>query len=565
MIFRITKHLILRAAVLGAMLAAAAGLTACSSVRAAAPEAYQTLQALSPAPTSVPTVAERISYRIGDELPELSDFLEDWDGDAALVTDLSEIDWNLPGTVSVELTAGGEAFVSDVEILDADAPELTLLACAAEPGQALAPEDFLFLCDDISPVEFSFAEKPDTSETGTYAVTVVATDAYGNSAEATTELYVCERVVHLEAGPDPIPQWQLMNQFGREYANCWLPFRSDYYPNRLGAEAIALQSWYGERVVGIQIRDTLPPQTAGWDVTCYTGYSFPPERFVPDLKDGTEVTGRFVEEPDWNTVGPAEVSLVFTDALGHSTEVTVHADFVRDDIPPVIYGAEDRYCYVGEPVSYFDTVFAEDNADPDVILTVDKSRVKYWEEGVCPVTYTATDGEGNSSSKTIRLTFVQQAVTDEAMDEMAEEIFAEIFTDGMSVCEQAEAIFHYLRAQMYYVGYSDKSDWKANVYKGIHEGRGDCYTFCAASDFLLQKIGVKTVWVQRLNGHNRHFWLLADLGTGWYHFDPTLNAPDHYQAFMKTTQELIDAGGGEYWNFDAHLYPEVETTPFVPF
>ena len=64
-----------------------------------------------------------------------------------------------------------------------------------------------------------------------------------------------------------------------------------------------------------------------------------------------------------------------------------------DTTAPVIYAARDRYCYVGEAVSYFKEVFAEDNADPEPEIEVDKSKVDAKTAGTYDVTYTATDHE----------------------------------------------------------------------------------------------------------------------------------------------------------------------------
>ena len=519
------------------------------------------------ATVTVAGIAESVDYTIGDELPTIADFVRFWDGEEEIATDLSGIDWTRPGTAPVELTVGGKTFTSTVNILDADAPEFSLLACAAEPGEVLAPEDFVFLCSDVSPVVFSFETEPDTSEPGTYEVTVIATDASGNAAAQTAPLYVCEKVLHLEADSKPIYPWRLIPQFGPDYAGYSTPNYENYVPDTLGAETMTLKSWRGDRVVGIQIRDTLPPELETPAVECYTGYSAAPEYFIKSVKDATPVTFEFVEEPDWDTSGPAEAVVRATDQLGHSTEVTVKANFVQDKIAPVIHGASDKYYYVGDAVSYFSGVLAIDNIAPECELTVDKSAVKYREEGKYPVTYTATDPEGNSSSVTVNFTFSTPSVTDEELGEYVDEIFAEILTDDMSLCEQAEAVYNYIFTHVYYIGSTDKRDWKANVYNGLKRGIGDCYTSCMVVYYMFDRLGVEDLMiVQRYHGYTRHFWVLANLGTGWYHVDACRAGPAGKPLFMKTTKELQSfEDGGYFWRFDESLYPEVATTPFERF
>lgn len=56
---------------------------------------------------------------------------------------------------------------------------------------------------------------------------------------------------------------------------------------------------------------------------------------------------------------------MLTDRAGNETTVEAKAIIAPDTTAPVIYAARDRYCYVGEAVSYFKEVFAEDNADPE--------------------------------------------------------------------------------------------------------------------------------------------------------------------------------------------------------
>ena len=524
-------------------------------------------QDVAGATVTVAEIAESVDYTIGDEkLPAVADFVRCWDGEAEIVTDLGGIDWTRPGSAPVELRVGGKTFRSTVNILDADAPEFSLLACAAEPGEILAPEDFVFLCSDVSPVEFSFETEPDTSETGTYEVTVIATDAAGNAAAQTAPLYVCEKVLHLEASSTPIYPWRLVPQFGEEYRGYSVPNNENYVPDTLGAEALTLSSWKGERVVGIQVRDTLPPEVEAPEVECYTGYSAAPEYFIKSVKDATPVTMEFIEEPDWNTSGPLEVGIRLTDLLGHSTEVTVKANFVQDRIAPTIHGASDKYYYVGDAVSYFSGVLAIDNIAPECELTVDKSAVNYREEGKYPVTYTATDPEGNSSSVTVNFTFSKPSVTDEELAAYVDEIFAEILTDDMSLCEQAEAVYNYIFTHVYYIGSTDKSDWRSNVYEGLKRGLGDCYTSCMVVYYMFDRLGVDVEIVQRYHGWTRHFWVLANLGTGWYHVDACRAGPAGRPLFMKTTAELQSyEDGGYFWRFDASLHPEVATTPFERF
>ena len=271
----------------------------------------------------------------------------------------------------------------------------------------------------------------------------------------------------------------------------------------------------------------------------------------------SRVTAKFVNEPDWSIEGEQNVQIVLTDRGGNTTTVDAKAVISPDTTAPVIYAARDRYCYVGEAVSYFKEVFAEDNADPEPELEVDKSKTA----GTYDVTYKATDHEGNSSSVTVKFTFVEKKISDEKLDEAVDKVLKEILTDDMTVPEQAAAIYDYCYRNIIYTGTSDKTDWKSEAYRGLTEGMGDCFTFYSSSYALLQKIDCQVLSVERLNGRTQHFWCLVNLGTGWYHFDTCNVGPEHLYCFMKTSEELSQYSG-QYWRFDTTLYPQVETVPY---
>ena len=67
--------------------------------------------------------------------------------------------------------------------------------------------------------------------------------------------------------------------------------------------------------------------------------------------------------------------------------------------------------------------------------------------------------------------------------------------------------------------------------------------------------------VTRKGGATRHFWLLVNVGTGWYHLDANHNATAHWECFMWTNAQCASPAG--FWTFDQSLYPAVATEPFV--
>ena len=76
---------------------------------------------------------------------------------------------------------------------------------------------------------------------------------------------------------------------------------------------------------------------------------------------------------------------------------------------------------------------------------------------------------------------------------------------------------------------------------------------------LLEKLGARTMFVNRWG----HYWLLVDLGSGWYHFDPINHGPrSKYEIFMLTMEEM-QSMYPSYWKKNDWAFPATPETPFV--
>jgi transglutaminase-like putative cysteine protease len=297
----------------------------------------------------------------------------------------------------------------------------------------------------------------------------------------------------------------------------------------------------------------------------YLDHPITANRLVKRESDFTEITYTFAAEPDWTKPGTQSVDVVLTDAAGNAATITSTLTLAADTEAPEIFGTKDRYCYIGKPVAYFDGVFAEDNCDETdaITLDVDKSQVNMYEAGTYTVTYTATDTSGNSVSRSCKFKFVEETVTEDQINELADEVLSEIITDDMSMGKKAYAIYEYVFDRIRYTNSSDKTNWQAEAYRGLTEGRGDCFTYFSTAKCLLQRAGIPTMDVERHGGNRptRHYWLLVNVGTGWYHFDAINVAPGKVKCFMKTNAEVW-AWDPNFWSFDTSLY-DVATEKFV--
>lgn len=501
-----------------------------------------------------------LEHEIGQPRPTIDDFMVVERDDAKLVTDLNDIDWNTLGDYEIKAEFDGKTYSSTLRIVDTTAPAPDIVPAAVLVGGKIEASDLALSSGDMTEVSYEFTSEPVVSKVGTVTCGIKATDTSGNSTEAEGKVIVCDVIAELEASLDTVTEADILAALGSDYSGYTMESEA-FERTSLGAHAMTFSKNGDKIIVGVVIKDTTAPTAEGVDCQCSTGYYCEPLKFVTNISDMSSVTARFVNEPDWSVEGEQEVQIILTDRGGNETTVNAKAIISPDTTAPVIYAARDRYCYVGEAVSYFKEVFAEDNADPEPELDVDKSNVDSKTAGEYDVTYTATDHEGNSSSVTVKFTFIEKKVSDEQLDEVVDKILGEILTDDMTVPEQAYAIFDYCYSNIIYTGTSDKTDWKSEAYRGLTEGVGDCFTFYSSSYAMLQKIDCQVLSVERMNGRTQHFWCLVNLGTGWYHFDTCNVGPQHLRCFMKTSEELLNYSE-QYWRFDTTLYPALETTPY---
>ena len=223
---------------------------------------------------------------------------------------------------------------------------------------------------------------------------------------------------------------------------------------------------------------------------------------------------------------------------GGSAEAGSSAEGLEETEPdtegPVISGVQALAALVGETVSYRTGVTATDDRDGTVPLKVDSSAVNLSVPGEYLVIYSAEDSAGNRTEVLTTVVVTEpepepdaepsepdaREVSLEQVNELADQILEKIITDGMSKREKAWAVFNYVANHVQYVGSSDKSSWLAGAYDGFTTGRGDCFNYYACSRALLSRVGIPTADLRRVDGNSRHYWVLADVGNGYHHFDP---------------------------------------------
>lgn len=299
-------------------------------------------------------------------------------------------------------------------------------------------------------------------------------------------------------------------------------------------------------------------------VSSYTlegGSELPPVDvfLLDDMLEASYVTE--VEKELLSTVGEHPIQI---QVQGMTEDVTL---VVVDTTAPTITTSTINVV-VKTSLSYKKSIKVTDNCDAaaDIELEVDNSEVNLNQVGKYVVHCTATDKSGNKTVKDVTVQVVEpikEGFTLEELNGYADRILASIINDSMSLHDKAYAIYKWTRGSIGYLNDSPKGDWLQGAYDGMIKRRGDCFTYAATSKFLLERIGLEPLVITKekasWTSQSNHYWLLLDLGEGYYHFDTTRRV-DGTWFFMWTDAQMLEYSnnhGGSH-NFSRDKYPKIQ-------
>lgn len=237
-----------------------------------------------------------------------------------------------------------------------------------------------------------------------------------------------------------------------------------------------------------------------------------------------------------------------------------------DNAPPIISGVSDITVYVGDGIAYQNGVTAYDEKDGEVKVTVIANEVDLNTAGSYRVLYRAVDSAGNIAEVAATVTVLEKQLS-EMLSELYAIVDSVIEAQSLRTVERTEAcrrLYDYIKSVMSYSGDSDKSDWTAEAYRGLTDGKGDCFTYYAVGRAFLERLGYECITVERSANvlPTTHFWLLINLGStdapAWYHWD----CCPHYKSnplnsCLLTDSELLayNQQVPNYYTFDTDRYP----------
>jgi len=506
-------------------------------------------------------INKKVTIEAGADLPQANVFLKDQTKQAEYITDIKTINTNKPGTYDLKIESGGKKYKVKLEIKDTLAPEAEIKNIDLYEGRQVDPQEFIKGIKDATNVKVAYKTTPDFNKTGIQDVFLVLEDEAGNKAEYQARLRVSKTKENIKV--DIGNRVYKVEDFLKDKKDLAIasiiepsdvPEKMGTYPAKIKIGDIIYDS-------NIVVTDLTPPKGDPVDQQIWQNDQIEASKFVTNIKDLTNVTVRYKEQPDFSLVGEQTVKIILSDENNNETELEAKLTVVQDTEPPEIYGVKDNTIYINTPVSFKKGVYVYDNRDGEIPVQVDTSNVNQKVEGQYKVIYTATDSSGNTSRKEAIYTVKQERVTMEQLEELADEILAKITTPDMDLREKAWEIYKYVNKRLTYTGYSDKTDWMYEAYNGIVNGVGDCFTYFSMSELLLNRIGMQTMRVERMTkpGEARHYWHLVNFGEGWYHFDACIHIPK-LVSFMLTDAEMdaFSARVGKdnyYYRFDKSNYP----------
>lgn len=485
------------------------------------------------------------------------------------------------GEYEVQLISNSIKYSSGFTVVDTVAPTMRLQKVTTEFGVSREPQNFVTELSDATSVTITYLDDrvPDFKKVGIQAVSIVAADESGNRTVMNTELEVVpvyfEREIEAgskipEAGFYMIPGSYSEAHYATEVETqeyLRLNPQSDVCElniNHAGEQRILITADSQTYETVLTVRDTVAPEVLLHPVTVFEGDAVTPELFENKILDKTDVKASFINVPDTTQAGEYEVELLYEDEDGNQKQYTSVLTVVKDTEPPAIIGANNNCVVLGENYAYRRGVTVTDNHDLNPTLTVDSSSVDINTCGTYPVQYIAIDSAGNQSVCNVTLTVIKKELnyTEEQVYSAAHKILDGIIKDGMTDYEKAEAIYQWVRNNLMFTGYSDKSSWIRAAYQGLTYHEGDCYVYAMTSMALLEEAEIKNMIIRKIPsdvpGHTDHYWNLIDVGEGWYHFD-TSPRNDGTRFFYVTDEFIIgysDKHHGTH-NYDPAQYPTI--------
>lgn len=499
---------------------------------------------------TVVATKEIVCLEAGSAIPTTDEFV--YDGfDGNMETVITEEVMHSVGEhqISIMNRANNKIYYSTLEICDSVAPEAEGGFFTFSPDETIFPESVVKNVHDETGLTYTFVSSPNLYSTDIQSVSVNIEDEGGNVTTVNSEILITDYApVIVEASNSAISAADI----GIDAVDS-----DTIEPNEPGTYYLKVNNGQYEQYIVINVRDTTAPDVHVKDKTFYTFHEVEASAIV-DVSDVSPYSVEYLTVPDWNTTNQQSVTVKACDIYGNEKIYTFMLQLAEDKEAPKLYGITMKTFYVEEPIMYYSNVKAEDNVDSDIDIKV-TCDANMHEVGTYVATYTATDKSGNSITKQCKINIVKKTVSEDEVKSFAQKTLSDIITPDMVTVEKLQAIFVWIKGHIRYTGSSDKNDWRKEAVRGMTKGEGDCFTVYAVTKAFLDELGINYMSVKRQSSKTRHYWVIINIGTGWYHFD-ALKVGHRNGCFMWTNKQC--GKEGYYWRYDHSQFPDIATEPF---
>jgi hypothetical protein len=282
-----------------------------------------------------------------------------------------------------------------------------------------------------------------------------------------------------------------------------------------------------------------------------------------------EIEVSFSTVPDFFALGERQVDLLVRDERGNTAELIAAYTVIADVTPPMLSGVRPLSFVVGDGAVLRQGVSAVDDCFGRVTLSVDASLLDMGRAGVYPVTYRAVDAVGNATQQMATVRIYDAPFDETAFETACSGILDQILPVAADREQICRSVYEYVQKTLSYFPVSDHSDANRAAMTALETGRGDCFSYFALANALLERAGVPCLAIERIHevGEETHFWLMVDLDeTGkaprWYHFDPTelnLAYGEHNGCLFTDAQlDAYNAVRPGFYAYDRAAYPASE-------
>lgn len=469
---------------------------------------------------------------------------------SSAVTDLKTVDWTKPGETQIILRHGIKEETVTLTIRDTTAPKVTFIeSLTKNVDHVIKPEDFVQKAEDLSAITVAFLEPPTASGYESRKVTVVVTDAYGNSTqkECTLSLSWIHPEVTLELG-QVLTKEQILMDYDKDQE--LLDQTQLDAVNAAGVGQYEVISTVNgvTRVCKVTVVDTTGPVVTLKPVTVYQGDEVKVEDLVETAEDiSGDVTFQLSQPMDTSEAGVKTAIVEAVDPHGNVTRMEAKVEVVADTEAPAIKFSGDLTVGKNMQPNYLKDVSAYDIHDGVCEVTCDSSAVDLTTAGTYKIVYTAKDAAGNVATKK-RNVVVKPDQADTAA--LVAKIAATLSDDVLEIRD-------YVRK----IDYTHNWGGDDPTWHGFTKKSGNCYVHALCLKALLDYKGYETqlIWVEgsergsevAANGWSPHYWLIVKLDGQWKHLDAT-PGPTHtkYEEPMNDAQRLDSLKHGRTWEFD---------------